>query len=77
MDWLTGSSRNIFEQADTYLNMAALFQRNFCPPEVVFEFVAGVPDAMASKLRSLGVIVIGEEVSSVDNFLFCRIYRCD
>ncbi|XGW12018.1 hypothetical protein V3C99_013024 [Haemonchus contortus] len=62
MDWLTGSSRNIFEQADTYLNMAALFQRNFRPPEVVFEFVAGVPDAMASKLRSLGVTVIGEEV---------------
>ncbi|KAK5977880.1 hypothetical protein GCK32_017455, partial [Trichostrongylus colubriformis] len=62
MDWLTGSSRNIFEQADTYLNMAALFQKNFCPPEIVFEFVAGVPDAMASKLRSLGVVVIGDEI---------------
>ncbi|KAK5976477.1 hypothetical protein GCK32_018486, partial [Trichostrongylus colubriformis] len=42
--------------------MAALFQKNFCPPEIVFEFVAGVPDAMASKLRSLGVVVIGDEI---------------
>ncbi|KAE9413578.1 hypothetical protein Angca_008539, partial [Angiostrongylus cantonensis] len=63
MDWLTGSSRNIFEQADTYLHMAGLFQRNFSPPEVVFEFVAGVPDAIAAKLRSIGVIVIGEEMA--------------
>ncbi|CAJ0608531.1 unnamed protein product [Cylicocyclus nassatus] len=62
MDWVTGSSRNIFEQADTYLNMASLFQRNYSPPEVVFEFVAGVPDAMATKLRSLGITVIGEEI---------------
>ncbi|VDM64282.1 unnamed protein product [Angiostrongylus costaricensis] len=42
--------------------MAGLFQRNFSPPEVVFEFVGGVPDAIAAKLRSRGVIVIGEEV---------------
>ncbi|KAK6733407.1 hypothetical protein RB195_017257 [Necator americanus] len=62
MDWLTGSSRNIFEQAETYLSMASLFQRNFSPPEVVFEFIAGVPDAMAMKLRSLGVTVLGEEI---------------
>ncbi|KAJ1369366.1 hypothetical protein KIN20_030806 [Parelaphostrongylus tenuis] len=63
MDWLTGSSRNIFEQADTYLHMAGLFRRNFSPPEVIFEFVAGVPDAIAAKLRSLGVTVIGEEIA--------------
>ncbi|VDK74383.1 unnamed protein product [Cylicostephanus goldi] len=44
--------------------MASLFQRNYSPPEVVFEFVAGVPDAMATKLRSLGITVIGEEVGS-------------
>ncbi|EYB84067.1 hypothetical protein Y032_0323g2481 [Ancylostoma ceylanicum] len=62
MDWLTGSTRNIFEQAETYLSMASLFQRNFSPPEVVFEFIAGVPDAMAVKLRSLGVTVLGEEI---------------
>ncbi|KHJ77113.1 hypothetical protein OESDEN_23267 [Oesophagostomum dentatum] len=62
MDWLTGSSRNIFEQAETYLSMASLFQRNYTPPEVVFEFIAGVPDAMATKLRSLGVTVLGEEI---------------
>ncbi|KJH42694.1 hypothetical protein DICVIV_11306 [Dictyocaulus viviparus] len=62
MDWLTGCSRNVFEQAETYLSMAALFQKNFCPPEVVFEFVAGVPDAMAAKLRSHGVFVMGEEI---------------
>ncbi|VDL76079.1 unnamed protein product [Nippostrongylus brasiliensis] len=42
--------------------MATLFQRNFCPPEVVFEFIAGVPDAMAAKLRSVGVTVLGEEI---------------
>ncbi|RCN43990.1 hypothetical protein ANCCAN_10017 [Ancylostoma caninum] len=62
MDWLTGSTRNIFEQAETYLSMASLFQRNFSPPEVVFEFTAGVPDAIALKLRSLGVTVLGEEI---------------
>ncbi|PIO61425.1 hypothetical protein TELCIR_17052 [Teladorsagia circumcincta] len=33
MDWLTGSSRNIFEQADTYLNVrSTLFCRFCCQP---------------------------------------------
>uniref|UniRef100_A0A1I7XTP0 SAM-dependent methyltransferase n=1 Tax=Heterorhabditis bacteriophora TaxID=37862 RepID=A0A1I7XTP0_HETBA len=42
--------------------MANLFQRNFSAPEVVFEFIAGIPDAIALKLRSMGVRVIGKEV---------------
>ncbi|CAD6192148.1 unnamed protein product [Caenorhabditis auriculariae] len=59
MDWLTGASRNILEQANDYIQMSKRFMRNFSAPEVVFDFTAGVPDRIANKLRSEGVNVVG------------------
>ncbi|CAI4224433.1 unnamed protein product [Auanema sp. JU1783] len=62
MDWLASSNRNIFEQADNYCYMANLFKKNFTPPEVVFQFVSGVPDRIAQKLISMKVSVLGEQI---------------
>ncbi|VDN21565.1 unnamed protein product [Gongylonema pulchrum] len=46
--------------------MAQNHQYFFKPPEVVFEFVNGVPDMLARKLELIGVKVIGREVDIND-----------
>ncbi|CAI5441692.1 unnamed protein product [Caenorhabditis angaria] len=64
MDWMTGCSRNIFEQADDYLTMSRKFQQQFIPPQVCFIFISGVPDKIAEKLERKNVIIIGKRIDT-------------
>ncbi|VDN20213.1 unnamed protein product [Gongylonema pulchrum] len=52
-----------FIGAGVHIQMAQSHQYFFKPPEVVFEFVNGVPDMLARKLELIGVKVIGREVT--------------
>ncbi|CAJ0569375.1 unnamed protein product, partial [Mesorhabditis spiculigera] len=62
LDWISGATRSIFDQAANYLEMSCRFPRNYIPPKTVFLFQAGVPDRMAARLRAMGVIVEGQEL---------------
>ncbi|CAK1598556.1 unnamed protein product [Parnassius mnemosyne] len=53
-------ARSIIDQAQDYLECAKLYQCMYRPPKVVFEFVSGIEDSLANKLKVLGVLVEGE-----------------
>ncbi|PAV56917.1 hypothetical protein WR25_15760 [Diploscapter pachys] len=63
MDWLAGGNcRHIFEQAETYIETAERFKKNYIRPEIVFDFISGVPDKIAIKLESIGIRVAGKRI---------------
>ncbi|XP_014370923.2 UPF0415 protein C7orf25 homolog [Papilio machaon] len=53
-------ARSIVDQAQDYVECAKLYPCMYQPPKVVFEFVSGIEESLANKLKSLGVIVKGE-----------------
>ncbi|CAB3405659.1 unnamed protein product [Caenorhabditis bovis] len=75
MDWMTGCSRNVFNQAKDYIRMSHKFKYNFAPPKICVYFCAGVADKMAEKLKRKNIEVIGNliEIDTItkvpDDFL--------
>ncbi|XP_038223121.1 UPF0415 protein C7orf25 homolog [Zerene cesonia] len=53
-------ARSILDQAEDYKECAQLYPCMYKPPKVIFEFVSGIEENLANKLRALGVIVNGE-----------------
>ncbi|KAJ2951879.1 hypothetical protein O0L34_g4130 [Tuta absoluta] len=53
-------ARSILDQADDYLECAQLYPCMFQPPKVVFEFVSGIEESLANKLKAAGVVVKAE-----------------
>ncbi|CAG4991648.1 unnamed protein product [Parnassius apollo] len=53
-------ARSIIDQAQDYLECAKLYPCMYRPPKVVFEFVSGIEDSLANKLKALGILVEGE-----------------
>ncbi|CAG4918496.1 unnamed protein product [Colias eurytheme] len=53
-------ARSILDQAEDYIECAQLYPCMYKPPKVIFEFVSGIEESLANKLKALGVIVNGE-----------------
>ncbi|XP_045766089.1 UPF0415 protein C7orf25 homolog isoform X1 [Maniola jurtina] len=53
-------ARSILDQADDYLECAKLYPCMYQSPKVVFEFVSGIEESLANKLKAKGVFVKGE-----------------
>ncbi|XP_039749935.1 UPF0415 protein C7orf25 homolog [Pararge aegeria] len=53
-------ARSILDQADDYLECARLYPCMYQSPKVVFEFVSGIEESLANKLKGKGVFVKGE-----------------
>ncbi|XP_045493814.1 UPF0415 protein C7orf25 homolog [Colias croceus] len=53
-------ARSIIDQAEDYIECAQLYPCMYKPPKVIFEFVSGIEESLANKLKALGVIVNGE-----------------
>ncbi|XP_053604197.1 UPF0415 protein C7orf25 homolog [Plodia interpunctella] len=53
-------ARSILDQADDYLECAKLYPCMYQPPKVIFEFMSGIEEILANKLKAVGVIVKGE-----------------
>lgn len=56
------ASRSIIEQARCFMTMALNYPHFYKPPEVVFQFLNGVPDLLSERIESCGVIVLGDTV---------------
>ncbi|XP_063619191.1 UPF0415 protein C7orf25 homolog [Cydia splendana] len=53
-------ARSILDQAEDYLECAKLYPCMYQPPKVIFEFVSGIEESLAKKLKAIGVIVKGD-----------------
>ncbi|KAJ8727412.1 hypothetical protein PYW07_001531 [Mythimna separata] len=53
-------ARSILDQAEDYLLCAKLYPCMYQPPKVIFEFMSGIEESLANKLKAVGVIVKGE-----------------
>ncbi|XP_035438246.2 UPF0415 protein C7orf25 homolog [Spodoptera frugiperda] len=53
-------ARSILDQAEDYLECAKLYPCMYKPPKVIFEFMSGIEENLANKLKSVGVTVKGE-----------------
>ncbi|KAJ8733463.1 hypothetical protein PYW08_001761 [Mythimna loreyi] len=53
-------ARSILDQAEDYLECAKLYPCMYQPPKVIFEFMSGIEESLANKLKAVGVIVKGE-----------------
>lgn len=53
-------ARSILDQAEDYLECAKLYPCMYKPPKVIFEFMSGIEESLANKLKLVGVIVIGD-----------------
>ncbi|XP_028028910.1 UPF0415 protein C7orf25 homolog [Bombyx mandarina] len=53
-------ARSILDQADDYLKCSRLYPCMYQPPKVVFEFMSGIEENLANKLRAVGIVVKGE-----------------
>ncbi|XP_075971429.1 UPF0415 protein C7orf25 homolog [Anticarsia gemmatalis] len=53
-------ARSILDQAEDYLECAKLYPCMYQPPKVIFEFMSGIEENLANKLKAVGVIVKGE-----------------
>ncbi|XP_068631201.1 UPF0415 protein C7orf25 homolog isoform X2 [Battus philenor] len=67
-------ARSIVDQAKDYMECAKLYPCMYQPPKVVFEFVSGIEESLANKLKSLGVIVKGE---ILPNSKYSKDDQCD
>ncbi|OWR47565.1 hypothetical protein KGM_208947 [Danaus plexippus plexippus] len=56
-------ARSIVDQAVDYIECAKLYPCMYQSPKVVFEFVSGIEESLANKLKSKGVVVEGEILS--------------
>ncbi|CAG9559848.1 unnamed protein product [Danaus chrysippus] len=56
-------ARSIVDQAVDYIECAKLYPCMYQSPKVVFEFVSGIEESLANKLKSKGVVVKGEILS--------------
>ncbi|XP_026755311.2 UPF0415 protein C7orf25 homolog [Galleria mellonella] len=52
-------ARSILDQANDYLECAKLYPCMYQAPKVVFEFMSGIEENLANKLKAVGVIVKG------------------
>ncbi|XP_059056722.1 UPF0415 protein C7orf25 homolog, partial [Achroia grisella] len=52
-------ARSILDQADDYLECAKLYPCMYQSPKVIFEFMSGIEQNLANKLKAVGVIVKG------------------
>ncbi|XP_026496885.2 UPF0415 protein C7orf25 homolog isoform X1 [Vanessa tameamea] len=52
-------ARSILDQAEDYLTCAKLYPCMYLSPKVVFEFVSGIEETLANKLKAKGIIVKG------------------
>ncbi|KAM3960996.1 UPF0415 protein C7orf25 homolog [Aphomia sociella] len=52
-------ARSILDQADDYLQCAKLYPCMYQQPKVVFEFMSGIEENLANKLKAVGIIVKG------------------
>ncbi|CAK1545915.1 unnamed protein product [Leptosia nina] len=53
-------ARSILDQAKDYIECAQLYPCMYKSPKVIFEFVSGIEEHLANKLKACGVIVNGE-----------------
>ncbi|XP_041971283.1 UPF0415 protein C7orf25 homolog [Aricia agestis] len=53
-------ARTILDQANDYIECAKLYPCMYQSPMVVFEFVSGIEETLANKLKAKGVIVYGD-----------------
>ncbi|XP_037303170.1 UPF0415 protein C7orf25 homolog, partial [Manduca sexta] len=53
-------ARSILDQAEDYLECAKLYPCMYQPPKVIFEFMSGIEENLANKLKAIGIIVKGE-----------------
>ncbi|XP_060801746.1 UPF0415 protein C7orf25 homolog [Amyelois transitella] len=53
-------ARSILDQADDYLECAKLYPCMYQPPKVIFEFMSGIEESLANKLKAVGIVVKGE-----------------
>lgn len=53
-------ARSILDQADDYLDCAKLYPCMYQPPKVIFEFMSGIEESLANKLKAAGIIVKGD-----------------
>ncbi|XP_049869768.1 UPF0415 protein C7orf25 homolog [Pectinophora gossypiella] len=53
-------ARSILDQAEDYIECAKLYPCMYQLPKVVFEFVSGIEESLANRLKAVGVIVKGE-----------------
>ncbi|XP_050343921.1 UPF0415 protein C7orf25 homolog isoform X2 [Nymphalis io] len=52
-------ARSILDQAEDYLTCAKLYPCMYLSPKVVFEFVSGIEETLANKLKAKGIVVQG------------------
>lgn len=61
-------ARSILDQAVDYLICAKLYPCMYLPPKVVFEFVSGIEETLANKLKIMGIVVKGTVLPDSRNF---------
>lgn len=53
-------ARSILDQAEDYLECAKLYPCMYQPPKIIFEFMSGIEENLANKLKAVGIIVKGD-----------------
>ncbi|CAH2105431.1 unnamed protein product [Euphydryas editha] len=61
-------ARSILDQAVDYLKCSKLYPCMYLSPKVVFEFVSGIEETLANKLKAMGIIVKGSVLPNSKNF---------
>ncbi|CAB3236756.1 unnamed protein product [Arctia plantaginis] len=57
-------ARSILDQAEDYLDCAKLYPCMYQPPKIIFEFMSGIEENLANKLKAVGITVKGEILPS-------------
>ncbi|XP_026737447.1 UPF0415 protein C7orf25 homolog [Trichoplusia ni] len=61
-------ARSILDQAEDYMECAKLYPCLYQPPKVVFEFMSGIEESLANKLKYLGVVVKGDTLPDFNHY---------
>ncbi|KAJ0178945.1 hypothetical protein K1T71_005720 [Dendrolimus kikuchii] len=64
-------ARSILDQAEDYLECAKLYPCMYQPPKIVFEFMSGIEESLANKLKAAGIIVKGEILPDYRSVVDC------
>lgn len=62
-------ARSILDQAEDYMECAKLYPCMYQTPMIIFEFMSGIEENLANKLKAIGIKVKGE---ILPNSIFCE-----